>query len=576
MLPLLKYFKGYRLAAVLGPLFKLVEALLELVVPMIVAVIIDQAIPSGQRDHVLTLISWMFAIAVLGLVFANSAQYFSAKAAVGFTRKVNEAVFHKILSLDQTHVDQASPASLINRVTSDSLQVQTGVNIFFRLFLRSPFIVAGSLVMACLISIRVTAIFSLMILALFIVVAWVARSTTPLFQKVREGIDHLVLLARQDVQGMRVIRAFNQEDRERQVFKAANDGLYQDNLSANNLSVLSGPLTYFIVNLSLIMILWQGGGWVNQGLIQQGQLVALVNYLLAILVELVKLAMVVATLNKSLTSANRISQVLALEGEALYLHQNQEADQGNSQDLLTVKDLSFYYPGSSAPALENINFSIKPGQFIGIIGSTGAGKSALIDLILQNFDYQEGCLQYSNHHFDLSSKETLRQAIAWVPQKPALFRGTVASNLRLANPQASEDEMWQALKWAQAADFVAQKQGLETVVESFGRNFSGGQRQRLTLARALVKNAQLYIFDDSTSALDYLTESAFQAAIGQHLKDKTILMVSQRTHSVKEADNILVLEAGKQLAFNRHDWLLDHNAIYRQIHESQTLKEVGV
>lgn len=569
---LLKYFKGYYGPSILAPLFKLIEALLELAVPMIVASIIDQAIPSGQQGQVLAGIAWMFAFAFLGLVFADSAQYLSAKASVGFTKQMNQDLFAKIVNLDAREIQNQSSSSLVNRMTADSLQVQTGLNIFFRLFLRSPFIVFGAFVMALSISSRVTWIFLGMIVALFLAVGLVVRLSNPRFTLARERLDRLVLLARQQVKGVRVIRAFGRQADEEAEFVEANQSLYQTNLQANNVSVLSNPLTYTIVNLSLILILWQGGGWVDSGLLKQGELVALVNYLLSILVELVKLAMVVSTMIRTYTSTSRISQVLALEEEGAafdFLPVEQE------DNLIEAQNLSFAFDEKAEPVLSDLNFALRSGSFLGVIGSTGSGKSVLMSLLMKNYDPTGGRLRLNSHRLKVGSRKEWRQGLSLVSQRASLFKGTVRSNLLLANPQASDEEMWQALDVAQAASFVKEKEGLDTPVTTFGRNFSGGQRQRLTLARALLKPAEIYIFDDSTSALDYLTESEFQKALKTHYRHKTIVMVSQRTGSVKEADQILVLEEGQQVGYGRHEMLLETSEVYREIHESQEVKEVG-
>lgn len=568
---LLKYFKGYYWPSFLGPLFKLMEALLELSIPMIVAYIIDQAIPSGQQGQVLVGIGWMFGLALLGLIFADSAQYLSAKAAVGFTKQMSQDLFDKILHLGAMDIQKQSPSSLINRATSDCLQVQTGLNMFFRLFLRSPFIVMGAFIMALSISPRVTWIFLGMIVTLFLAVGFVVRLSNPKFVAVRKKLDNLVLLARQQVKGVRVIRAFNRQEAEEGEFVEANQSLYQVNLQANNLSILSSPLTYFIVNLCLILILWQGGSWVNTGHIGQGALVALVNYLLSILVELVKLAMVVSTVIRTYTSANRITQVLTLEDEEVVFDYQFVQDKDN---LIEAENLEFKFDEEAQPVLKDLSFTLEAGSFMGIIGSTGSGKSVLIDLLMKNYDQTGGILRYNDKRLKLGSRQDLRQDISLVPQKATLFKGTIKSNLLLANPEASDDQMWHALGVAQAASFVKEKGGLDSPVTAFGRNFSGGQRQRLTLARALLKPAEIYIFDDSTSALDYLTESEFQKALKTHYGHKTLVMVSQRTGSVKDANRILVLDEGQQVGFDQHEALLSSSSVYREIHESQEVKEV--
>lgn len=568
---LLQYFKGYQKESILGPVFKLCEALLELTVPMIVARVIDEAIPSGETSQVLRYIFLMIVVGLVGFILAITAQYYSAKAAVGFTRQLNNDLFKKIMALPQAEVDKNSPASLVNRMTSDTFQMQTGVNIFFRLFLRSPFIVIGSLVMAMQIESRVALIFTTMIILLFVVVGGILKLTSPMFTNVRKRLDHLVQLTRQQVKGMRVIRAFRQEAREIEEFKSTNQHLNHEQLKAANGSVLTNPLTYVIVNICLVLIIWQGSQWVNVGSLTQGGLVALVNYLLQILVELIKLTMVISTMNKAMTSAKRVVEVFNLEDEATTFEQNAVT---NPQSLYEFNQVQFYYPNTQAPALEQLNFTINKGDFFGIIGSTGSGKSTLIELLTKNYDPTVGQISVNSQLLKTDTRSELRESIALVPQLATLFKGTVRSNLLLANPDASEEAMWQALKVAQADGFIKEKYGLDTKVEAFGRNFSGGQRQRLTLARALVKEAEIYIFDDSTSALDYLTEANFQKAVQEHFADKTIIMISQRTHSVLKANQILVLNEGKQIGLGTHAQLLVECPIYREIDQSQKVAEV--
>lgn len=568
---LLQYFKGYQKESILGPVFKLCEALLELTVPMIVARVIDEAIPSGETSQVLRYIFLMIVVGLVGFILAITAQYYSAKAAVGFTRQLNNDLFKKIMALPQAEVDKNSPASLVNRMTSDTFQMQTGVNIFFRLFLRSPFIVIGSLVMAMQIESRVALIFTTMIILLFVVVGGILKLTSPMFTNVRKRLDHLVQLTRQQVKGMRVIRAFRQEAREIEEFKSTNQHLNHEQLKAANGSVLTNPLTYVIVNICLVLIIWQGSQWVNVGSLTQGGLVALVNYLLQILVELIKLTMVISTMNKAMTSAKRVVEVFNLEDEATTFEQNAVT---NPQSLYEFNQVQFYYPNTQAPALEQLNFTINKGDFFGIIGSTGSGKSTLIELLTKNYDPTVGQISVNSQLLKTDTRSELRESIALVPQLATLFKGTVRSNLLLANPDASEEAMWQALKVAQADGFIKEKNGLDTKVEAFGRNFSGGQRQRLTLARALVKEAEIYIFDDSTSALDYLTEANFQKALQEHFADKTIIMISQRPHSVLKANQILVLNEGKQIGLGTHAQLLVECPIYREIDQSQKVAEV--
>lgn len=568
---LIQYFKGYVKESVLGPLFKLCEALLELIVPMLVAAVIDTAIPSKDHSLLLFYIFAMVVVGIIGFTLSLSAQYFSAKAAVGFTKQLNEALFKKIIYLPQSTVDKMSPASLINRVTSDTFQIQTGINIFFRLFLRSPFIVLGSLMLAVQIDVSMTMIFMLMIILLFLSVFGVLKVTTPMFADVRKKLDRLVQHTREQMKGIRVIRAFRQEEREINEFSSINDQINQQQLKVLNISILTNPLTYIIVNSALILVIWQGGKLVNIGNITQGELVALVNYLLAILVELIKLTMVITVINKSFTSAKRVVEVLNMEEEDIQFEGARILD---STILYQFNNTELQYPNTQVPALRALNFSIKKGEFIGIIGGTGSGKSTLIELITKSYDPTGGEIMINQRMLRTNTRQEVRNLISLVPQTVSLFKGTIRSNLLFANPHASEKDMWHALKVAQAEEFVREKEGLDTIVTAFGRNFSGGQRQRLTIARALIKPAEIYIFDDSTSALDYLTEANFQKDLKAYYGDKTIIMISQRTHSVKAADNILVLNEGQQIDFNTHEVLLENCLIYQEIHQSQQVVEV--
>ncbi|MBR7928368.1 ABC transporter ATP-binding protein [Aerococcaceae bacterium zg-ZUI334] len=566
------FFKGYYKESILGPLFKLFEALLELAIPMILAQVIDTALSSRDTSLIIRYIVLMLILGLIGFVFSITAQYFSAKAAVGFTRQLNERLFEKVLALPKSALDITSPASLVNRLTNDTLQIQSGLNIFFRLFLRSPFIVLGSLIMAVKLEPQVTLVFSSMIILLFMIVGGILYATAPLFTKVRHTLDRLVQQTRQQMKGMRVIRAFRQEQREIDEFQETNSELYRQQLFVTNINLLTNPLTYVVVNIALIVILWQGSHWIHDGVIQQGSIVALVNYLLQILVELVKLTMVVTMLNKSYTSAKRVAEVLNEVDETDTFVNGELTD---SQALYQFEHVQFTYPNGQSPALHQLDFSIRSGEFFGIIGGTGAGKSAILELITKTYDTSKGAIAINNQLIDVSTRKSVRNAISLVPQSATLFQGTVRSNLQMAYSQATDEDMWRALTVAQAADFIRSKDGLDTTVTAFGRNFSGGQRQRLTIARALVKPAQIYIFDDSTSALDYLTEARFQQALKEQYGNRTIIMISQRTHSVASADQILVLNEGAQVGLGTHELLLDSCPVYREIHQSQQVKEVS-
>ena len=578
MKQLLKYFKQYKWASFFGPTFKLIEALLELSVPMFVAAIIDQAIPTGDMNHVLRYIAIMFGVAVLGLVFSLTAQYCSAKAAVGFTRELGSALFHHIIHLPKKEQDSVTSSSLVTRMTSDLFQIQAGLNMFFRLFLRSPFVVAGSFIMAISIDRRMTLYFLAMILLLTIVVVGVLYLSTPLHKTIREDVDQLVTLTREQIQGIRVIRAFRQEEKEIESFRKQNKLLADDQIKVGRLNVLTGPLTYVIVNVTLIMVIWQGGFYINAGSLTQGQLVALVNYLLAILIELVKIAFFVMQLNRGLSSARRVVDVLEREVESeQFDHSTSDefmASPSAEQAALVFNAVSYTYPQANEPSLRDLDFTIRAGDFVGVTGSTGAGKSTLISLITKSYDPTTGQVNFNPQRFDVTTRRHLREQVSVVPQRATLFQGTIRSNLYQGKPDATDEEMWQALEAAQATEFVKRlPKGLDAPVEAFGRNFSGGQRQRLTIARALIKPGQILILDAATSALDYLTEANFQRVLREQYQHLTVIMVSERTHSIQDADQILVLDEGRQIGLGSHHELLETNTVYREIHESQQVLE---
>lgn len=572
---LFRYFEGYKLSSIFGPLMKLVEAVLELLVPMIVALIIDVAIPTGDVANIIKYILVMFGIAAAGLAFSITAQFLSAKAAVGFAENLTNDLFEFVLQLPKEVYGTISPGSIVTRLTSDTFQIQSGLNTFFRLFLRSPFIVFGSLIMAAQIDGRMTLIFLAMIAILFVVVGAIIYFANPLYTQIREQFDLLVTLTQEQMKGMRVIRAFQQKDREVNEFKAQNKNVTTDQIRVGFINAFTNPLTYIVVNVALIIVLWQGGNFINSGSLTQGQLVALVNYLLAILVELVKIAFVITQLNRAYSSAKRVVTVFEqpLESEVF---ENSSQQNEEKHTVLSFQDVTFTYPNATKPSLSNIDFSIKEGDFVGIIGSTGSGKSTLLQLITKTYDAQEGGVFFQEDYFNTDSKRDLRENISVVPSNVALFKGTIRSNLLLGNPEATEEMMWQALEDAQALDFVrSYPEGLDKEVATFGRNFSGGQRQRLTIARALIKPSSLLIFDDSTSALDYVTEANFQRTLKEKYNDRTIIMISQRTHSLQQANNIVVLEEGRQIGYASHKELLANNPVYQEIYASQNVKEVA-
>ncbi|TFH45008.1 ABC transporter ATP-binding protein [Streptococcus equinus] len=571
MRELSRYFKGYLKETILGPLFKLFEATFELLVPIIIARIVDTIIPSENKGSLVLMIGLLFLFAIIGVIVALTAQYFSSKAAVGYTRQLTKDLFKKIMGLSKEDRDKLTTSSLVTRLTSDTYQIQTGINQFLRLFLRAPIIVFGAIIMAFNISPKMTLDFLVMVVILFVIVFAMSHLLNPIYAKIRLATDKIVNMTRQQLEGVRVIRAFGQVDKEEKEFAVANQDYTDLQLKAGRLSSLVTPLTYLVVNSTLILVIWQGNLQIGKGLLSQGMLIALVNYLLQILTELLKMTMLVTSLNQSFISAKRITEVFEKESEDLEM----AFEQVSSDYAVCVDDMSFTYPTAAEPSLSHIDFNLNPGDFLGVIGGTGSGKSTLVDLLVHLYTPQAGSLAIFQNH---QSPKTLGQWRSWVnvvPQKAELFQGTIRSNLTLGiNQEVSDDELWRALDIAQASDFVSEKEGqLDAVVEAFGRNFSGGQRQRLTIARALVQKAPLLILDDSTSALDYLTEAKLLSAIHEKLSDVTLILISQRTNSLKAADKILLLDKGQQLGFASHEELLADNDVYRAIHYSQHQKE---
>lgn len=565
-----RYFKGYLKETVLGPLFKLFEASFELLVPIIIARIVDTIIPSNNKMNLVLMVELLFLFAVVGVIVAITAQYFSSKAAVGYTRQLTKDLFKKIMGLSKEDRDKLTTSSLVTRLTSDTYQIQTGINQFLRLFLRAPIIVFGAIIMAFNISSKMTIDFLVMVAILFVIVFTMSHLLNPICASIRRATDKIVNMTRQQLEGVRVIRAFGQVDKEEREFAAANQNYTDLQLKAGRLSSLVTPLTYLVVNSTLVLVIWQGNIQIGKGLLSQGMLIALVNYLLQILTELLKMTMLVTSLNQSFISAKRITEVFEKESEDL----STELEEMTSDFAVSVSDMSFTYPTAAEPSLSHIDFQLNPGDFLGVIGGIGSGKSTLVELLTHLYTPQEGRLAIFQNQ---KSPKTLGEWRSWVnvvPQKAELFQGTIRSNLTLGmKGDVSDETLWKALDIAQASDFVSEKEGqLDATVEAFGRNFSGGQRQRLTIARAIVQKAPLLILDDSTSALDYLTESKLLTAIHEQLSDTTLILISQRTNSLKAADKILLLDKGHQLGFASHDELLATNELYRDIHYSQHQK----
>ncbi|MBO4127398.1 ABC transporter ATP-binding protein [Streptococcus suis] len=567
-----RYFKDYIKESILGPVFKLLEACFELLVPLIIAYIVDTIIPNGSQGNLVAMLFLLVGLACIGIIVSLIAQYYSAKAAVGVTKELTNDLYQKVLSLPKSSRDILSSSSLLTRLTSDTLQIQTGINTFLRLFLRAPIVVFGSLIMAFYISPSLSAYFLGMIVLLIFIVTVISVMTSRIYQSMRKELDGLVGQVRETVTGWRVIRAFGQREREIKAFQGINQIYKKQQLQAGFWSSLLSPLTFLVVNGTLLILIWQGNIAISHNLLEQGMLVALINYLLQILVELVKMIMVVSTLNQTYISAQRIQEVFDQTSEDVESSLPKVVSE-DKEIIFSVRHLSFSYPKSAEESLSDIAFDLRKGQFMGIIGGTGSGKSTLVDLLQALYSVPTNQLSLFIDGKSPNNLKEWRQQIAVVPQQAQLFAGTIRSNLSLGLEEISDSDLWSALEIAQAKSFIEDKGGLDSPVEAFGKNFSGGQRQRLTIARAILQKAPILILDDVTSALDYLTESRLLAAIRRELPEQTLIMVSQRTNSLRTADQILVLEQGRQVGLGRHEDLLRSSAIYQEIHQSQQQRE---
>ncbi|HEM6179580.1 TPA: ABC transporter ATP-binding protein [Streptococcus suis] len=563
-----RYFKDYIKESILGPVFKLLEACFELLVPLIIAYIVDTIIPNGSQGNLVAMLFLLVGIACIGIIVSLIAQYYSAKAAVGVTKELTNDLYQKVLSLPKSSRDILSSSSLLTRLTSDTLQIQTGINTFLRLFLRAPIVVFGSLIMAFYINPSLSAYFLGMIILLIFIVTVISVMTSRIYQSMRKELDGLVGQVRETVTGWRVIRAFGQREREIKAFQGINQIYKKQQLQAGFWSSLLSPLTFLVVNGTLLILIWQGNIAISHNLLEQGMLVALINYLLQILVELVKMIMVVSTLNQTYISAQRIQEVFDQTSEDVESSLPKVVSE-DKEIIFSVRHISFSYPKSAEESLSDITFDLRKEQFMGIIGGTGSGKSTLVDLLQALYSVPTNQLSLFIDGKSPKNLKEWRQQIAVVPQQAQLFAGTIRSNLSLGLEEISDSDLWSALEIAQAKSFIEDKGGLDSPVEAFGKNFSGGQRQRLTIARAILQKAPILILDDATSALDYLTESRLLAAIRQELPGQNLIMVSQRTNSLRTADQILVLEQGRQVGLGRHEDLLRSSAIYQEIHQSQ-------
>lgn len=566
MSPVIKMLGKYKKEAVLSPLFKLLEALFELFVPIVVASLIDIGIGNADKGYAVKMFFLLVLLAVIGLSFSITAQYFAAKAAVGVGTRLRSVLFKKIQSLSFSELDNIGTSTMITRMTSDVNQVQSGINMFLRLFMRSPFIVFGAMIMAFTIDFQAALVFVCAIPVLAVVVFAIMLISIPLYKKSQSRLDKVTGKTRENLTGARVIRAFCREEREIDEFKDLNSQLTAAQKYVGKISALMNPVTFVIINVAIVVLIWVGAIRVEQGVLTQGAVVALYNYMSQILVELIKLANLIITMTKSVACCNRVTAVL----ETSSTLQHTDNDTIETENCIDFVNVALTYQGAGGESLTDINFSIKPGETVGIIGGTGSGKSSLVNLIPHFYDCTRGGVYVDGKNVKSYSTAELREKIGIVLQKAVLFKGTIRDNLLWGNKNATEQQLVQALEIAQAADVVASKKnGLDEVIEQGGKNLSGGQKQRLTIARALVKQPEILILDDSASALDYATDARLRKAV-KGLKNTTVIIVSQRTSSIMSADKIIVMDDGEIVGIGTHSQLLDSCSIYQEIYSSQT------
>lgn len=571
MKKLLVHMKEYTKECILGPLFKLLEASFELLVPLVMAAVVDTGIANGDKPYIIRMCLLLVALGVVGFLCAVTAQYFAAKASVGFSAKLRHVLFAHIQGLSFTEMDTAGTSTLITRMTSDINQVQNGVNLTLRLLLRSPFVVFGAMVMAFTIDWKAALVFAGVIPLLSLVVFGIMLWTMPRYKQVQSGLDRVLNVTRENLTGVRVIRAFGKEETETRRFEADNEALTGLQMFVGRVSALMNPVTYILINLATVLLIWVGGRQVDAGKITQGQVIALINYMAQILVELIKLANLIINITKSLACANRVQSVLEIEPSLVSPAQGAV---GNADGSVEFDHVTLTYKGAGAESLTDISFTAEPGQTIGVIGGTGSGKSSLVSLIPRFYDVTSGCVRVGGRDVREWPLSALREQVGVVPQKAVLFTGTIRENLLWGRETATEEELWQALRTAQAEDFVREKaKGLDEPVAQGGRNFSGGQRQRLTIARALVKTPAVLILDDSASALDFATDLKLRTAIKNMNPSPTVFLVSQRASSLRYADQIIVLDDGEAAGIGTHEELLKRCQVYREIYESQFKKE---
>lgn len=576
MKSLLKYLKDYKKESFLAPLFKMLEASFELFVPLVMAAIIDTGIANNDRGYIFRMGGVLVALGLIGLACSATAQYFSARAAVGFATKLRHALFSHIQSLSYTELDTLGTNTLITRMTSDVNQLQSGVNLTLRLLLRSPFIVFGAMIMAFTVDVKAALIFVVAIPLLSIVVFGIMIVSLPLYKKVQAALDKVLGRTRENLAGARVIRAFCKEDQEIEAFSEENEALLDIQVFVGKISAAMNPLTYIIVNVALVVLLWTGAIRVDSGIITQGAVVALVNYMSQILVELIKLANLIIQITKALACAKRIESIFEVENSQQIEALTQQVNTKNTEDVIRFDHVGLTYQGGGDESLTDIDFTVKRGQTIGIIGGTGSGKTSVVNLIPRLYDATRGTVLVDGQDVKTYDPDTLRSKVGIVPQKAVLFKGTIRENLLWGNENATEEQLEKALEISQAKEFVDTKEGrLDFMIAQGGKNLSGGQKQRMTIARAVVREPEILILDDSASALDFATDAKLRHAIREMGNDMTVIIVSQRSSSIQYADQIIVLDDGKIVGIGTHESLLADNEVYQEIYYSQFPKEAA-
>ncbi len=568
---LLEYLKDYKKESVLAPLFKMLEASFELFVPLVVAAVVDNGIPSGDKGYIVKMFMLMVLLAVVGLISAITAQYYAAKAAVGVSKNMRNGLFRHIQSLSFSEIDEIGTSTLITRMTNDINQVQSGVNLFLRLFLRSPFIVFGAMIMAFTVDVKGALVFVVTIPLLSVVVFGIMLWTMPLFKKVQQRVDRLLGITKENLEGARVIRAFRKEQDEINDFNDENELLRSFQLKAGKISALMNPITYIIINGAIIFLMYVGAIRVDGGALKQGQVLALVNYMSQILVELVKLANLIITVTKAIACANRIENVFAVEASIKKDVVIAGGAGGTNAPVVEFKNVSFMYKDGAEDAVKGIDFVVNEGETVGVIGGTGSGKSTIINLIPRFYDVTGGEVLIDGKNVKEMDVNELREKVGVVMQNNLLFKGTIEENLRFSNPDATDEQIEKALEISCSKEFVDSKEGrLQYMILQGGKNLSGGQKQRLTIARALVREPRILILDDSSSALDYATDAKLRKGIKEMKNDGVVFIVSQRTSSIQHADKIIVMDDGEIVGMGTHDALLESCQLYQEIHKTQT------